>query len=229
LGFGYTGLTTTSFGEADVKKTLSVLLALAVIIGLALFLFRSPLKEIVYGRITDDMFVPADSDSFDPGPVVGSSFPGVRAIYQGQELSLLNSLAGTNGTILVASRSLDWCPFCMKQMIQLNEHKPAFDAAGIAVIGITYDSPALQKVFSDKHAITLPLLSDIEVMTFKTLGIVNKAYAPGDDAYGIPYPGMIIIDPDGIVVGKLFLEGYSTRVDSLAALEFAKQALADTK
>ncbi|MEH6590757.1 MAG: peroxiredoxin family protein [Halioglobus sp.] len=210
------------------KKALSVVIVLAVIAGLALFVFRTPVKEAIYDGITADMFVPADTDSFDPGPAVGSSFPGVRALYQGQEISLLNSLTGTNGTVLVASRSLDWCPFCMKQMIQLNTHKEDFDAAGIAVIGITYDSPALLDKFAAQHAITLPLLSDIEVMTFKTLGIVNAEYTAGDDAYGIPYPGMIVIDPDGIVVGKLFLEGYSTRVDSLAALAFAKQVLAVT-
>jgi peroxiredoxin len=211
-----------------VKKALSIVILLVVIAGLALFLFRTPVKEAVYERITADMFVPADTDSFDPGPTIGSSFPGVRARYQGQEISLLNSLAGANGTILVASRSLDWCPFCMKQMIQLNAHKAAFDDAGIAVVGITYDSPALLDQFAAQHTITIPLLSDIDVMTFKTLGIVNAEYAAGDDAYGIPYPGMIVINTEGIVVGKLFLEGYSTRVDSLAALEFAKQALAET-
>jgi hypothetical protein len=36
---------------------------------------------------------------------------------------------------------------------------------------------------------------------------------------------MIVIDPAGVVVGKLFLEAYSSRVDSAAALAFAKTAL----
>lgn len=36
---------------------------------------------------------------------------------------------------------------------------------------------------------------------------------------------MIVIDPDGNIVGKLFLEAYSSRVDSAAALAFAKTAL----
>ena len=37
--------------------------------------------------------------------------------------------------------------------------------------------------------------------------------------------GMIIIDTRGVVVGKLFLEAYSSRVDSAAALAFAIEAL----
>ena len=66
-------------------------------------------------------------------------------------------------------------------------------------------------------------------MSFRTLGILNEAYQPGDTAYGIPHPGMIVIDPDGLVVGKLFLESYSVRVDALSALDFAKTALGITR
>ena len=47
--------------------------------------------------------------------------------------------------------------------------------------------------------------------------------------YGIPYPGMIVINPVGEVVGKLFLEAYSSRVDSAAALAFARKALGVTR
>jgi hypothetical protein len=36
---------------------------------------------------------------------------------------------------------------------------------------------------------------------------------------------MIIVDTRGVVVGKLFLEAYSSRVDSAAALDFARSAL----
>jgi hypothetical protein len=68
-------------------------------------------------------------------------------------------------------------------------------------------------------------LSDDKALSFKTLGILNEDYQPGDSNYGIPYPGMIIVDPHGIVVGKLFVEDYAQRVDSTAALAFAKSAL----
>ena len=207
------------------KKILIPLLSALIVAALAIYIFRAPLKEALFASITNDMFVAGDSDGFDPGPSVGSSFPGVRALHRGQEVSLLTAFAGSNGTALVASRSLDWCPYCMKQMVQLQQHKANFDAAGIGLVAITYDSPELQQSFIDKFGITIPLLSDINAMTFKTLGIVNDAYQPGDHHYGIPFPGMIIIDNTGIVVGKLFLEGYSTRVDSAAALVFAKNSL----
>ena len=69
------------------------------------------------------------------------------------------------------------------------------------------------------------LLSDIDGPSFKTLGILNDQYQPGDERYGIPLPGMIIVSPDGTVVGKLLIEAYSSRVDSDAALAFAKTEL----
>lgn len=201
--------------------TAAMLLGAAVLV----FLFRAPLKDMAIDKLTADMFVPQDSDSFDPGPALGSHFPGLRAIYQGREITRLDEFAGENGTILIASRSLDWCPYCMRQMIQLQQHKAAFDAAGIGMVAITYDAPPLQRAFIDKFAISIPTLSDQKALSFKTLGILNEKYQPGDMQYGIPHPGMIIIDTQGKVVGKLFLEAYSSRVDSAAALAFAEAAL----
>ena len=207
------------------KKILVPALSALLITALALFVFREPLKEMLYANVTKDMFVAADTDSFDPGPALGSTFPGVRARYQGEEISLLTPFAGPNGTVLIASRSMDWCPYCMKQMIHLQKYKADYDAAGIGLVGITYDSPEKQQTFIDKFGISIPLISDIDVMSFKTLGIVNDTYQPGEEGYGIPFPGMIVIDKAGKVVGKLFLEGFSTRVDSQAALVFAQKVL----
>jgi peroxiredoxin len=208
-------------------KNFLLIAAFAVLAaGTLLYLFRSPMKEAAYEKITEDMFVAADTDQFDPGPAIGSRFPGVRAEYQGRVISLIDEFAGERGTMLIASRSLDWCPYCMKQMIQLQEAYDGYRAAGIGLVGITYDSPELQHAFIDKHGISIPILSDMNALTFKTLGILNDQYQPGDKQYGIPHPGMIVIAPDGTVVGKLFIEAYSSRVDSSAALLLAQQALA---
>jgi peroxiredoxin len=207
------------------KRALLIAICALLTAAALLYLFREPVKQALYDRITADMFVAADDDAFDPGPALGSQFPGLRASYRGREVTLLDEFAGSNGTVFIASRSLDWCPYCMRQMIQLQNHAAAFAAAGIGLVAITYDEPRLQQAFIDKFGITIPVLSDLNALSFKTLGILNEDYQPGDSRYGIPHPGMIVVDPDGEVVGKLFLEAYSSRVDSQAALAFAKQAL----
>ncbi len=207
------------------KRTLGIVLGLLLVVGALLFLCRDPLRQLLYDRLTRDMFVNEDRDDFDPGPVTGSSFPGLRARYQKREVSLLQPFAGPRGVAFIALRSVDWCPYCMRQLLQLQSFKPQFDAAGIALVAMTYDDPALQQRFIDRHGITIPLLSDVDGLSFKTLGILNPSYAPGDFQYGIPYPGMIVVDPRGTVVGKQFLEAYSSRVDAEAALAFARTAL----
>jgi peroxiredoxin len=205
-----------------------VLIILAVVLLLAtglVYVFQDDMKQAAYDKLTEDMFVPADTDQFDPGPAIGSDFPGVRARYQGSEIQLITPFAGDRGAVFIALRSLDWCPYCMKQMVQLQQYKPEFDAAGIGMVAITYDTPELQQAFIDRHGITIPLLSDIDALTFKTLGILNEEYSGDEFQYGIPHPGMIIIDPSGKVVGKLFVEAYSSRVDSAAALAYARRVL----
>jgi peroxiredoxin len=207
------------------KRILLILLPTLLVVAAAIYVWREPLKQAAYARLTEDMFVAQDTDDFDPGPALGSRFPGLRARYQGREITLIEEFAGVNGTVVVASRSLDWCPYCMRQMIQLQANSAGFAAAGIGLVAITYDSPQLQQVFIDKFGITIPVLSDNNGLSFRTLGILNDQYQPGDRQFGIPHPGMIVIDPAGVVVGKLFLEAYSSRVDSAAALAFAKTVL----
>jgi peroxiredoxin len=207
------------------KKALVITICVVLTAAALLFLFREPLKQALYGSVTADMFVAADNDAFDPGPALGSQFPGLRASYQGREITLLDEFAGKNGTVFIASRSLDWCPYCMRQMIQMQDNAAAFAAAGIGLVAITYDEPRLQQAFIDKFDITIPVLSDNNALSFKTLGILNEDYQSGDSRYGIPHPGMIVVNPEGEVVGKLFLEAYSSRVDSQAALAFAREVL----
>ena len=215
---------THGVGTAVKNFLIIVIVALACAVAV-LYQFREPLKESAYARLTADMFVTEDSDDFDPGPALGSSFPGLHAQYRGRRVSLLDDFRGRNGTVVVASRSLDWCPYCRRQMVQLQAHRSAFDRAGIGLLAITYDSPLALQAFAEQFAITIPLLSDIDALSFKTLGILNDQYQPGDGEYGIPHPGMIVVDRNGLVVGKLFIEAYSSRVDAASALAFARERL----
>jgi hypothetical protein len=57
------------------------------------------------------------------------------------------------------------------------------------------------------------------------LGIINEGYQPSDSEYGLPHPGMIVINRENVVVGKLFVETPTLRVDSAEALVYAKRTL----
>jgi len=113
----------------------------------------------------------------------------------------------------------------MKQFVQLQENLDSFEEAGIAVVAMTYDAPELQQTFIDAQGITYPFLSDIDASSVQTLDILNTKYQPGDNAYGIPYPGVFVVNANMEIVGKIFVEAYSTRVDAAGVLAYAKSVL----
>ncbi|MEM9254960.1 MAG: redoxin domain-containing protein [Pseudomonadota bacterium] len=207
------------------NHTLKIVFLGLFVLAVVAWIYRQPLQTWWAGEPGDDMFVSEDNDAFDPGPALGSAFPGLRARHQGRDINLLTEFAGVNGLVLVASRSIDWCPYCMRQLIQLEQYRRTFEAAGIGLVVITYDHPQLQQSFVDEFEISIPILSDVDALSFKTLGILNRDYLPEDPEYGIAHPGMIIIDRNNTIVGKLFIEDYSLRIDSGAALSIAKRAL----
>ena len=95
----------------------------------------------------------------------------------------------------------------------------AFDDAGVQVVGISYDNPAVLKKFSDGAKITFPLLSDPESKTIDAYHIRNEA-AKGR-AMGVPNPGTFIVDREGVIRAKLFLEGYRDRHTTEALVKAA--------
>ena len=113
----------------------------------------------------------------------------------------------------------------MVQFVQLQKNLAAFHSAGIAVVALTYDEPHLQQQFIEQNSIEYPFLSDIDAVTVKSLGIPNEANEPGDGAYGIPHPGIFIVDADMKIVGKIFVDGYEKRVSAEAVLAQAKTLL----
>jgi len=90
---------------------------------------------------------------------------------------------------------------------------------------ITYDSPELQQPFLDAASITYPLIADIDATTMKALGILNEGNEPGEPSYGIPHPGVFVLNPEQEIVGKIFVESFRTRVDAEGMLAYALEVL----
>ena len=109
--------------------------------------------------------------------------------------------------------------------MELQQHVEAFEQAGIGIVVITYDAPELQQDFIDAEGITYPFLSDIDAATMAALGILNEDYQPGDRTYGIPHPGVFVVNPRQEIVGKIFVESYRIRVDGAGVLNHALQVL----
>ncbi len=91
--------------------------------------------------------------------------------------------------------------------MQLQKDIKAIEAAGIQIVGISYDFPKLLKKFTQERKISFRLLSDPKSKTIKTYGVLNEK-ASGRQA-GIPYPGTFLVGTDGKV--KAFLPGTTRR------------------
>src|SRR5207247_4004656 len=92
---------------------------------------------------------------------------------------------------------------------QLQRDLKSIEDAGVQVVGISYDDTKVLKTFSDRMKVTFPLLSDPGSETIEAYHIRNKA-ARGK-AEGVPNPGTFILDQQGVIRAKLFLEGYRDR------------------
>ncbi len=93
----------------------------------------------------------------------------------------------------------DLTPGCTTEAIDFSTLKAQFDAAGVAVLGISKDTPARHRKFIEKHGLTVALASDDESGGLSdALGIWTEK-----QLYGKRFMGMvrttILVGADGQV------------------------------
>lgn len=147
------------------------------------------------------------------GPALGDKAPVLSVINTNKQAVTINDLTGNKGLIILFFRSADWCPFCKRHLLELNEYADKFKALGYGLSAISYDSTDVLNQFSKEENISYPLLSDQAAATISAYKILNPEYRMGDEHYGIPAPGVVIINSEGKVAYKYFFEGYVKRVE----------------
>ena len=100
----------------------------------------------------------AGAQTFDPGVKVGETAPGFQLPDQDGVLQDFDSLKGENGLAILFFRSADWCPFCKTALAQLEGERTGYEARGLKVVGISYDSIDIAKAFSRRVGIGYPML-----------------------------------------------------------------------
>ncbi len=180
----------------SVKQTIPVSSLLTLLLSLTFFITPS------FAKVS----------SIVVGPKIGDKAPDLMVIDQNKLSVNIDDLSAKKGLIVLFFRSADWCPFCKRHLIELNEYADKFKALGYGVAAISYDSPEILTKFSQMHKLAYPLLSDQGAGTVKAYDILNAQYKVGDENYGIPYPGVVVITSDGNINHKYFFEGYRKRV-----------------
>ncbi len=165
------------------------------------------------------------------GPQVRSMVPGFTLSDQGGRQRSLRSLMGPKGLMLVFSRSVDWCPYCKTQMVEIQGRLEELRRSGLGVAVITYDPVSVLADFSRRRAITFPLLSDPGSAVIRRYGILNTTVDPANELFGYPFPGTFMLDPAGTVTSRFFEPAYQERstVSSLLVRLGGAVALPATK
>jgi peroxiredoxin len=145
------------------------------------------------------------------GPQQGDRVPDFQLQDSQGKVWTRSSIMGPKGAMLVFSRSVDWCPYCKTQILELQSRLAQLKAQGLGLAVITYDPPAVTADFARRRGITFPLLSDPGSQTIKAYGILNTTVAASSSNYGIPFPGTFLVDPNGSVTSRFFEEAYQER------------------
>lgn len=165
----------------------------------------------------------AEDFAWSPDYPVGAAIPAIDAPDQDGVAQTFDSLTGENGLLLMFSRSFDWCPFCKAQLKGLVEAAPQFEALGLEVATITYDPVDTLRQVAEDEGIGFRLLHDEAVRHVNAFGIRNTDYSPGDFGYGIPDPGVLLIDADGIIRHKFAEADFRERPDWSDVLAAARK------
>ena len=107
--------------------------------------------------------------------------------------------------------------------MQLIEIAEDFEALGLSVVAMTYDPVDFLKEVELDRDVGFTLLHDEAITHVNKLGILNTDYEPGTRAYGVPYPGIFLVDTDGIIRYKFAEESYRDRPDFANVLEAAAE------
>ncbi len=93
--------------------------------------------------------------------------------------------------------------------MQLQGAKQRFEAQGLKLAAISYDSPAILKDFAKRHRIDFPLLADPRSEIIRSFNVLNTE-AKGMTK-GMAYPGFFYIDESGVIREKYFEAKYTNR------------------
>jgi hypothetical protein len=94
--------------------------------------------------------------------------------------------------------------------VQLQNAKQRFEAQGLKLAAISYDSPAILKDFAQRHKIEFPLLADPNSEIIRSFNVLNTE-AKGMTK-GMAYPGFFFLDSNGVIREKYFTAKYTDRL-----------------
>jgi peroxiredoxin len=157
------------------------------------------------------------------GLALGQSAPSVQLVRQDGEMASLPDVMGEKGVAVAFVRSADWCPYCQKQLKQIDDISGDLAELGWPLVAISYDDPAILSKFARSNSLGFELLSDPDSEAISAFNLLNEEMQTGSRYYGIPHPAIMFIGIDETVRAVLREEGYKDRPSLDVILQIAEQ------
>lgn len=192
-----------------------------------LFLFLGTFSNLLAQSIQ----TPANPEDISP-LLIGESLPNLILKNTDNQDVELSKLFAQKKTVLIFYRG-GWCPFCNKQLADLQTHTQDLIQAGFQIVAISPDAPAQLKATMDKNKLDYLLLSDNQLSAAKSMGLAFKA----PEKYGdmlkkssdngnvevlLPVPAVFLVDTKGVIQFEHISPNYKERLNGKVLLAIAK-------
>jgi peroxiredoxin len=120
-----------------------------------------------------------------------------------------------------------WCPYCRWELTGLQTISRAAEELGAEIIAISPDSPSESADLRQRLGLTFTILSDPELKVTDRFGLRHRGgrASTGQD---MPFPTTFIVDPGGVVRGKIENETYRDRPSPKDVLAILQKVLAES-
>ncbi|QDV38230.1 thioredoxin-dependent thiol peroxidase [Tautonia plasticadhaerens] len=109
------------------------------------------------------------------------------------------SLSGLLGKpVILYFYPRDATPGCTTEACDFRDARPACEAAGATVLGLSPDGVASHRRFADTHGLTFPLLADPDREVLQAYGVWKEKTMYGKKSMGVERT-TVLIDADGVV------------------------------
>ena len=192
------------------------------------------MKKLILSILITISFFFCNSQSKPTGLQVNDKAPEFTAKDQNGNVISLNDALKRGKVVLVFYRG-QWCPYCNKELKNLEDSLSLITSKGATVLAITPEQPAYVEKTIEKTKATYSILTDdkLKIMKaydvafsldastvekYKTYGI-DFSTANGSNGDNLPVPAVYIIDTNGNIIYRYFNADYTKRpgVQEIAA------------
>ncbi|HAA14405.1 MAG TPA: alkyl hydroperoxide reductase [Cytophagales bacterium] len=184
-----------------------------------------PEKYAIMMRATQEL---KDAELSKGAKGVGDTLPDVTLTGATGESVTLSDLWG-QGPLVISFYRGGWCPYCNMELRALKTILPQLKEQNARLVAISPETPDHSLDTREKNELAFPVLSDIDNVYAKALGLVfqmptdlqehyhnNGLHVDqhnGNDEYELPMPATYVVDQSGKVLEAFVPEDYTERLD----------------